>query len=144
MSTVDTANTRDRTTSEDTSKCSVQSASMSKFDKIRENLFADDASFERQFTDPEEPFVVVAPAGMLGIMVIENSNGGVPVVNAIKDTSTLADQVRMGDQLLSIDGEDCKGMTAMQVSKLICLKAEKPARVLVFARPAVPMDLPLQ
>ena len=98
-----------------------------------DNIFADDSSFEEQFIDPEERFDVVAPAGKLG-MVIDTPNGGIPVVHAIKDTSVLIDSVRVGDRLLSVDGEDCIGMTAMQVSKLISLKSNKPARVLVFAR----------
>ena len=106
---------------------------MSKLGKMGENIFADDASFEEQFIDPEERFDVVAPAGKLG-MVIDTPSGGIPVVHAIKDTSVLVDQVCVGDRLLSVDGEDCTGMTAMQVSKLISLKSEKPARVLVFAR----------
>jgi len=125
---------RDRAISEDMSKMSsVQSLSMSKLGKMGENIFADDSSFEEQFIDPEERLDVVAPAGKLG-MVIDTPNGGIPVVHAIKDTSVLVDQVRVGDRLLSVDGEDCTGMTAMQVSKLISLKSEKPARVLVFAR----------
>lgn len=131
-----TAGTRDRTTSEEFTKMSsANSAAMSKLGKIGENLFADDASFEQQFADLEERFDVVAPAGKLG-MVIDTPNGGVPVVHAIKETSVLADQVRVGDRLMSVDGEDTTGMTAMQVSKLISLKSEKPARVLVFARSA--------
>jgi len=129
-----TANTRDRATSEEMSKMSsAQSMTMSKLGKMGDNIFADDSSFEEQFKDPDERLDVVAPAGKLG-MVIDTPNGSIPVVHAIKDTSVLVDQVRVGDRLLSVDGEDCTGMTAMQVSKLISLKSEKPARVLVFAR----------
>merc|ERR1712032_210682 len=124
-----------RTTSEDTSKTSsAQSSSMSKLGKIGELMFADDPSFEQQFSDPEERFDVVAPAGKLGMVIDTPNGGGRPFVHAIKDTSVLADQVRVGDQLLIVDGEDCTGMTAMDVSKLISLKSEKPARVLVFKR----------
>lgn len=130
------SNSRDRVQSEDfTKSSSANSAAMSKLGRMGDNLFADDASFEQQFEDPEERFDVVAPAGKLG-MVIDTPSGGVPVVHAIKDSSVLAEQVRVGDRLLSVDGEDCTGMTAMQVSKLISLKSEKPARVLVFARSA--------
>jgi C-terminal processing protease CtpA/Prc len=125
---------RSRLASEDfTKSSSAGSATMSKMGRMGESLFADDASFEQQFADPEERYDVVAPAGKLG-MVIDTPNGGMPVVHAIKDTSVLADRVRVGDRLLSVDGEDCTAMTAMQVSKLISLKSEKPARVLVFAR----------
>lgn len=142
LSLAGTTNTRDRTISEDLSKMSsVQSVSLSKIGKIGDNIFADDASFEEQFKDPEERLDVVAPAGKLG-MVIDTPNGGIPVVHAIKDTSVLIDQVRVGDRLLSVDGEDCTAMTAMQVSKLISLKSEKPARVLVFARSSTPTNQP--
>eukprot|EP00531_Pseudo-nitzschia_arenysensis_P000438 CAMPEP_0116124074 /NCGR_PEP_ID=MMETSP0329-20121206/5092_1 /TAXON_ID=697910 /ORGANISM="Pseudo-nitzschia arenysensis, Strain B593" /LENGTH=1027 /DNA_ID=CAMNT_0003618041 /DNA_START=170 /DNA_END=3253 /DNA_ORIENTATION=- len=134
MSLAGTANTRDRTISEDMSKMSsVQSVSLRGVGKMGESIFADDSSFEEQFKEIEQRIDVVAPAGKLG-MVIDTPNGGIPVVHAIKDTSVLIDQVRVGDRLLSVDGEDCTGMTAMQVSKLISLKSSKPARVLVFAR----------
>lgn len=125
---------RERIMSEDLTKSSSQnSAMMSKFGRMGDNFFADDSSFEQQFATPEERFDVVAPRGKLG-MVIDTPNGASPVVHAIKDTSVLADRVRVGDRLLSVDGDDCTAMTAMQVSKLISLKSEKPARVLVFAR----------
>jgi C-terminal processing protease CtpA/Prc len=125
---------RSRLMSEEfTKSSSTGSATMSKIGRMGESLFADDSSFEQQFSEPEERYDVVAPAGKLG-MVIDTPNGGMPVVHAIKDTSVLADRVEVGDRLLSVDGEDCTAMTAMQVSKLISLKSEKPARVLVFAR----------
>lgn len=119
---------RSRLQSEDFTKSSSAGSSR----RMGEPLFADDASFEQQFAEAEERYDVVAPAGKLG-MVIDTPNGGMPVVHAIKDTSVLADRVRVGDRLISVDGEDCTAMTAMQVSKLISLKSEKPARVLVFA-----------
>ena len=125
---------RSRLTSEDyTKNSSANSTTLSKLGRIGDSLFSDDASFEQQFAEEEERFDVVAPAGKLG-MVIDTPNGGLPVVHAIKDTSVLADSVKVGDRLLSVDGEDCTAMSAMQVSKLISLKSEKPARVLVFAR----------
>jgi C-terminal processing protease CtpA/Prc len=120
---------RSRMTSEDFTK----SSSIGSGKKVGDSLFADDASFEQQFSEAEERYDVVAPPGKLG-MVIDTPNGGMPVVHAIKDTSALADRVRVGDRLLSVDDEDCTGMTAMQVSKLISLKSSKPRRVLVFAR----------
>jgi len=97
------------------------------------SLFSDDSSFEQQFNDMEDRIEVMAPAGKLG-MVIDTPSGGVPVVHAIKDTSVLADRVKVGDRLVLVDDEDTTRMTAMQVSKLISVKAEKPARVLVFVR----------
>jgi C-terminal processing protease CtpA/Prc len=127
-------NERERFLSEEYTKVSSgNSATMSKLGAMGDNLFADDSSFEHQFAEPEERFDVVAPAGKLG-MVIDTPNGGVPVVHAIRDTSVLANSVRVGDWLLSVDGVDCTAMTAMQVSKLISVKSEKPSRVLVFVR----------
>jgi len=101
--------------------------------KMDSSLFSDDVSFEQQFTDLETRIEIVAPAGKLG-MVIDTPHAAVPVVHAIKETSVLADKVQVGDRLMSVDGEDTTGMTAMQVSKLISLKASKPSRILVFAR----------
>ena len=125
---------RERFMSEEyTKESSGNSATMSKLGAMGDNLFADDSSFEHQFAEPEERFDVMAPAGKLG-MVIDTPNGGVPVVHAIRDTSVLANRVRVGDWLLSVDGVDCTAMTAMQVSKLISLKSEKPSRALVFVR----------
>ena len=57
-----------------------------------------------------------------------------PVVHAIKETSVLANQVKVGDRLLSVDGVDCTGMTAMNVSKLISQRAQNPSRAFVFSR----------
>jgi len=108
------------------------STTLSKLGRMADTLFSDESSFEQLFSAGEERYDVVAPAGKLG-MVIDTPNGGLPVVHAIKDTSVLANSVRVGDRLLSVDGEDCTAMSAMQVSKLISLKSEKPARVLVFA-----------
>lgn len=131
---VENSGSRDRFTSEEYTKgSSSNSATFSKLGHMGESLFADDSSFEQQFAEPQDKFDVVAPAGKLG-MVIDTPNGGQPVVHAIKDTSVLADRVKVGDRLISVDAEDCTTMTAMQVSKLISLKSEKPARVLVFVR----------
>lgn len=54
-------------------------------------------------------------------------------MHALKSESVLANQVEVGDHLLSVDGEDVTGMTALEVSKLISLKSDQP-RLLVFGR----------
>lgn len=97
-------------------------------------IFSDDASFEQQFTDEdvEERFEINVPPGKLG-MVIDTPNGDVPVVHAIKTESILYNQVKVGDQLVSVNGIDVSNMTALQVSKLISLKADQH-RLLVFLR----------
>merc|ERR1712003_498689 len=95
---------------------------LSSFNKMEGSIFSDDASFERQFTEIEERFEVVAP------------RGGMPVVHAIKDTSILADRVMVGDRLISVDDIDTTGFTAMQVSRLISQKGHQETRTLMFSR----------
>lgn len=101
------------------------------------SVFSDDMSFEQQFsgsTDADVRLEVTVPPGKLG-MVIDTPHGGVPLVHAIKPNSILADQVQVNDRLVSVDGEDVTHMTAVQVSKLISLKADQ-TRILVFCRPS--------
>jgi len=116
-----------------------QSSSNSGFSKyglgpMGASVFSDDVSFEEQFADAsaDERFEVAVPPGKLG-MVIDTPNGGVPVVHAIKTDSVMADRVRVGDRLISVDGEDVTTMTAVQVSKLISLRSDQH-RLLVFVR----------
>lgn len=97
------------------------------------SLFSEENSFEEQFSEMEDRVEVIAPAGKLG-MVIDTPSGGVPIVHAIKESSVLAKQVQVGDRLVSVDDEDTTGMTAMQVSKLISLRADSDSRTLVFVR----------
>lgn len=101
---------------------------------IGDPFFSDDSSFEEQYQEDGEVLInVTAPAGKLG-MVIDTPSSGVPVVHAIKETSVLASQVKVGDRLISVDGEDCTMMSAMQVSKLISERANNPSRFFVFSR----------
>ena len=97
------------------------------------SLFSDDQSFEAMYHNEEEEIIVVAPAGKLGV-VIDTPSGGIPMVHAIKDTSALADSIRIKDKLISVDNEDTTTMSALQVSKLISSKAMNPERVMVFLR----------
>lgn len=94
--------------------------------------FEDDNSFEKMYNEDEE-IVVKAPAGKLGI-VIDTPSPGVPFVHAIKETSVLVNIVRVGDKLVSVDGEDTTTLSAIKVSKLISSKAQNPERVMVFKR----------
>lgn len=111
------------------------SSSSSEFgiDMLNSSLFSAETSFEEQFSEMEDRIEVMAPAGKLG-MVIDTPAGGVPIVHAIKESSVLAKQVQVGDRLVSVDDEDTTGMTAMQVSKLISLRADSDSRTLVFVR----------
>jgi C-terminal processing protease CtpA/Prc len=96
-------------------------------------LYSDDNSFERQYNQPDDRIEVMAPAGKLGI-VIDTPNGGIPMVHAIKESSILIDQVKVGDRLIMVDGIDTTSMSAIKVSRLISTRSDNPRRVLVFLR----------
>jgi hypothetical protein len=78
------------------------------------------------------PFEVIVPPGMLGL-VIDSPNGSVPVIRAIKPTSVLYPQVKVGDRLISVDHQNVTNMSATQVSNLITQKQHQN-RTFVFCR----------
>ena len=100
-----------------------------------ENLLVakDDDTLEDHYFAADQ-FEVEAPPGKLWL-VLETSFDGVPIVHAIKPSSPLATELRVGDRLCSVDGEDVSVMLASEVSRLIASKTENPARRLVFTRP---------
>ena len=107
-------------------------------------LFGDDATLEGMYQSPPgestneaDPglrrFRVAAPPGRLGI-VLDNPMGDLPVVYAIKDTSSLNGQLRVGDVLLYVDEVDCRGMSAHSLSALLNSRSESRVRTLVLGR----------
>jgi hypothetical protein len=128
---------RSRLTSTDSDRVSGNST-FSKMGKLNPTVFADDSSFEEQFVEEEEEeeeverFTVNVPAGKLG-MVIDTPEGSLPIVHAIKEWSILENTVKMGDKLIFVDDEDVTEMTAVEISKLISLRSDRP-RSLVFHR----------
>jgi len=112
-------------------------------------MFGDDPTLEDAFGTPEydasnsrgnngegssfQRLVVMAPAGKLGV-VIDNPMGDLPIVHAIKETSALHGRVNVGDLLISMDEIDCRGFSAVQVSRLISSRSNNPARTLVLLR----------
>ena len=76
---------------------------------------------------------VNAPPGKLGVLIDANKSGELKV-NSVRSSSPLADLIRVGDILKSIDGEVTTGLTADQASNLITSKADNHNRVLVFIR----------
>lgn len=97
------------------------------------SLYSDDLSFEQQYNETAEQYQVDVPAGKLGV-VIDTPAGGVPVVHALKNSSVLAQNVSVGDRLISVDGEDTSTLTAMEISKLIASKSNQASRTLLFSR----------
>ena len=123
----------DRMSDENSSRSRFNSDADSKMKSVdgHISLFSEDESFEAMYNE-EERFVVAAPPGKLGI-VIDTPTGGIPFVHAIKDTSVLVESVRIGDQLISVDGLDTTSLSAIQVSKLISSKAQN-TRMMTFVR----------
>lgn len=91
------------------------------------------ASYDDNRMPREQVIVVEAPAGKLGV-VIDTPDDGAPVVHAVKDTSVIADKIRVGDKLIKVDDEDVRSMTAIKVSKLISKKSANPVRRLTIVR----------
>lgn len=81
----------------------------------------------------DETIEVIAPPGKLGV-VIDTPNDGAPVVHAIKDKSTVADRLRLGDKLVAVDGVDVTSMTAIKVSQMISKASANPERKLTIVR----------
>jgi hypothetical protein len=48
--------------------------------------------------------------------------------------SSLHGRINVGDFLLSVDERDCRGMSAVAVSKLISSRCENPSRTFVILR----------
>ena len=112
------------------------------FSGSKNMLFGEDTTLEEIYEDTDSPgrddssdevITVVAPKGPLGI-VLDNPHGAIPVVYAIKETSSLNGKVRVGDLLLSVDEVDCRGMSSQNVSKFLNSRGQNPARKLVLSR----------
>jgi hypothetical protein len=100
--------------------------------------YPDDNSAELRYRDPkahvkEEYIEIMAPPGKLGV-VIDTPNDGAPVVHAVKDSSPIANEIRVGDNLVAVDDEDVRRWTAIKVSKLISRKSVNPTRKLGIIR----------
>lgn len=97
-------------------------------------IFSDDNTFDQAYEGVREELLdIYAPSGKLGV-VIDTPNDGPPVVHAVKDTSPIADKVRVGDKLVAVDDEDVRDMTAIKVSKLISKKSTNASRKLTVIR----------
>jgi hypothetical protein len=94
---------------------------------------ADDNTLDAQYA-ADEQFEVLAPAGVLGL-ILETNKDGVPTITKIMPTSALADQVQIGDRLLTVDGIDVSVMLESDVSRLIAFRKEAPVRKFVFTKP---------
>lgn len=89
---------------------------------------------EETFATTGRQFEVIAPSGLLGLILESSYEDGQPSVHSIKPNSVLAIEVEIGDRLLSVDGEDITMMQASEVSRLIASKKDQASRVFVFSR----------
>eukprot|EP00978_Attheya_sp_CCMP212_P012870 scaffold32139_cov47-Attheya_sp.AAC.1 len=106
-----------------------------------QSIFSDDASFEQHYAAgnhqvKEEVIDVYAPAGKLGV-VIDTPDEGAPCVFAIKESSVIADKLKVGDKLVCVDDEDVRSMTAIKVSKMISRKSANATRKLTIVRTSI-------
>jgi len=83
-----------------------------------------------------EKILVCAPPGHLGVVI--GTPSGELAVHGIEEESVLYNKIRIGDRLISVDGQSTTGVRADSVSKLIGSKAMNPRRDLVFLRPSSP------
>ena len=59
---------------------------------------------------------IVVPSGFLGIVVKSNLESGLSYVTRIKDDSPIKEQIRVGDQILEVDGEDVSKLRVIHVA----------------------------
>ena len=104
------------------------------------SLFSKDTSFDALYgsaqpnDDARDEYIdVYCPPGKLGV-VIDTPDNGAPVVHAVKDSSVVADQIKVGDKVVALDDEDVRSFTAIKVSKMISRKSANPTRKLTLLR----------
>jgi len=102
-------------------------------DNTLEGMYGTQDAYHEKERSSFGSLTVVAPSGKLGI-IVDNQTGDMPVVVAIKETSVLHGKIKEGDMMISVDEIDCRGMSSMQVSKLISSRSHNPTRYLVLGR----------
>ncbi|KAL7556929.1 hypothetical protein ACA910_006173 [Epithemia clementina (nom. ined.)] len=91
------------------------------------------ANLGPKYSDESNIYTIDVPAGKLGV-VVDTPDDGPPVVYAIKDSSPLMGKLNIGDRLLGVDGVDVTGLTAVNTSRIISKRANKPNRKFTLLR----------
>ena len=91
-------------------------------------------SNERNAAHHPQVLVIEAPPGWLGVVIDTPEDMGPPIVYEIMENSPIASQIRLGDQLISVDEVDVDRMTASQVSRIIADRSNNPLRRLCVVR----------
>ena len=89
--------------------------------------------------DPVESRVetIVAPAGKLGLVIgLEDDERPPAIVKIIRKDSPLIDQMFLGDQILSVDGEDTSHFDHKQLTELLMARSSSQRALVVRHDPA--------
>lgn len=80
-------------------------------------------------------YTVTVPKGKLG-MLLDDSDGGkdYPKVQTIKPGSPFEGKVQEGEYLISVDGQDLKGMKLKVISHILAFKKDNDSRAFTFVR----------
>jgi hypothetical protein len=100
------------------------------------SLFLERGLYPQHHTQITTTISVTLPSGKVGMVLNTPPEGSwsSPVVYQIKSTCPVKDQVCVGDRLLSVDGEDCSYMSAVEASRFLSGRVNQPKRELLFAR----------
>mmetsp|Transcript_26759 Transcript_26759/g.54761 ORF Transcript_26759/g.54761 Transcript_26759/m.54761 type:complete len:305 (-) Transcript_26759:109-1023(-) len=89
------------------------------------------------FDSQEGEFIeVFVPPGRMGLM-IDSDDDGPPVVDEIRDISPLIGHIKIGDKLITVDGEDVTFMSAFEVTRFLTDRSDNPERKLRVFRPPI-------
>ncbi|KAL7439048.1 hypothetical protein ACHAXH_004428 [Discostella pseudostelligera] len=70
----------------------------------------------------------------MGVVVASNPGSGLAYVSEIKDSCPIRDEIKVGDQILEVDGEDVSKMKAIHISMLIGSKSKNFERLITVLR----------
>lgn len=85
----------------------------------------------------EEMIIIHAPSGRMGLLFDTTSGKGaasLPIIRAVRDSSVVAGEVRVGDRLLAIDDTSVVSMSSVQITKTLVDKIGQPTRKLSLLR----------
>jgi hypothetical protein len=78
---------------------------------------------------------VLAPAGKLGIILVNKADGKGTVVSGVRTSSVMAEKISPGDRIVAIDGEDVSLMTVSEITTIMARKSEFERTLTVLTTP---------
>jgi C-terminal processing protease CtpA/Prc len=101
-------------------------------DSVHESEMSDSASSRPILIDGYTEKVIMAPAGMLGVVIDKREIG--PVVQIVRDDSPLFGKIVVGDILVEVNGTDCRNLKASGVTKLMVESAQQERKLVFFTK----------